>query len=91
MRKQMFVKVYLSWNPQYPGKRTDDTDGRCHFCGDWVPRTAALYTEHGDMLTSEICEKCAEQPPPPKIKSLKDFYLYLIAEEERRDAERRAR
>ena len=89
MRKQLFIKVYLSWNPQYPRKRTDDTSGRCDFCGNHAPQTAALYTEYGDMLLHEICEKCAEHQPPSKIRSLKDFYRFLIAEAE--DAERGAR
>lgn len=77
MRKQFFLKVYLSWNPQYPKRKTEDTSGTCAFCGERANRTASLYTEYGKLLFEDICKNCAENLPAPKIKNLKEFYSFL--------------
>jgi len=84
MRKQVFIKFYLSWNPNYPHPRKEDTSGKCDFCGQEKPRLATLYSAYG-KFGDEICETCASCLPPPLIPSLKDFWLWLEQDNKRLD------
>lgn len=90
MRRQIFIKFFLSWNPNYPHSKTDDTSGKCDFCKEEKPRLALLYDEFGNMH-SEICEECAERLPTPAINSTKEFYNYLLEENRKYEKEERER